>query len=407
MRAWLQCVSLARICAFIITALTIASSFPPGLLAATASVDLSGVRQTIRGFGGASAWLGQLTDAEMNTLFGSGPGTVGLSIIRLRIAPDRNWNDELQNARKATARGAIVMATPWTPPASMKTNNNVVGGSLKTSEFANYANYLNSFVSFLASNGVNLYGISVQNEPDIMVTYESCDWTSAQLLDFARNNAGVISTRVIMSESFHFDKTFTDPILNDSAARANVDIIGGHIYGSGLSDYPLARNFGKEVWMTEHLNTDTSTTGVIQTAKEISDCLAVGNYNAYLWWYLKRFYGPIDDNGARTKRGCVMAQFARWVRPGFVRVNATYNPNPGVYVSAYKSGAKVVIVAVNNSANSVNQTFSVTGGAAPATFNRYRTSGSENLATLSAISVSGGSFTTSLPGQSITSFVSP
>jgi O-glycosyl hydrolase len=55
----------------------------------------------------------------------------------------------------------------------------------------------------------------------------------------------------------------------------------------------------------------------------------------------------------------------------------------------------------------VNQTFSVTGGAAPATFNRYRTSGSENLATLSSISASGGSFTTSLPGQSITSFVSP
>src|SRR5215510_7720519 len=407
MRAWLQCVTHARICAFVITALTIASVCPPGFMAATASVDLSGVRQTIRGFGGASAWLGQLTDAEMNTLFGSGPGTVGLSIIRLRIAPDRNWNDELQNARKATARGAIVMATPWTPPASMKTNNNVVGGSLKTSEFANYANYLNSFVSFLASNGAPLYAISVQNEPDIMVTYESCDWTSAQLLSFAKNNAGVISTRVIMSESFHFDKTFTDPILNDSAARANVDIIGGHIYGGGLSDYPLARNNGKEVWMTEHLNTDTSVTGVIQTAKEITDCLAVGNYNAYLWWYLKRFYGPIDDNGARTKRGCVMAQFARWVRPGYVRVNATYNPSANVYVCAFKSGSAVRIVAVNTGTSVVNQPFAISGAAAPATFNRYRTSSSENLATLTPISVSGGSFTTSLPGQSITSFVSP
>jgi glucuronoarabinoxylan endo-1,4-beta-xylanase len=66
-----------------------------------------------------------------------------------------------------------------------------------------------------------------------------------------------------------------------------------------------------------------------------------------------------------------------------------------------------VIVAVNNSANSVNQTFSVTGGSAPTTFNRYRTSAGENLATLTPISVSGGAFTTSLPGQSITSFVSP
>ncbi|HEU4387398.1 MAG TPA: glycoside hydrolase family 30 beta sandwich domain-containing protein [Blastocatellia bacterium] len=375
-------------------------------LAATATINLSQTNQTLRGFGGASVWLGQLTDANMNTLFGTGPGTIGLTIDRVRIAPDGNWNDELQNAKKVVARGGIVMATPWTPPASMKTNNNVVGGSLKSTEFANYANYLQSFVNFMSSNGVSLYAISVQNEPDIQVTYESCDWTASQLLTFARNNAGAISTRVIMSESFHFNKAFTDPILNDSVARGNVDIIGGHIYGSGLADYPLARNSGKEVWMTEHLNTDTSTAGIIQTAKEMVDCMAIGNYNAYIWWYLKRFYGPIDDNGNRTKRGCVMAQFARWIRPGYVRVGATYNPSTNVFVCAFKSGSLVRIVAVNTGTSSVNQTFSISGGTVPATFQRYRTSGSEDLATLGTINTSGGSFTASLPGQSITSFVS-
>jgi glucuronoarabinoxylan endo-1,4-beta-xylanase len=117
--------------------------------------------------------------------------------------------------------------------------------------------------------------------------------------------------------------------------------------------------------MTEHLNTDTSITGVIQTAKEMVDSMAIGNYNAYLWWYLKRFYGPIDDNGNRTK-----------------------------------------IVAVNTGTSAVNQTFSITGGTVPATFLRYRTSASEDLATLGTINTSGGSFTASLPGNSITSFVS-
>ncbi len=407
MRTWRQRTLGARLYVFIIAALTALSVWTAHLSAATASVNLSITHQTIRGFGGASVWMGLMTDAEMDLLFGSGPGTVGLSILRIRIAPDNNWTTELENARKARARGAIVMATPWTPPAGMKTNNNVVGGSLKTSEYANYANYLSNFANYMSSNGGGLYAISIQNEPDIRVTYESCDWTATQLLNFARNNAGVIPTRVLMSESFNFNKAYTDPILNDPLARANVDIIGGHIYGSGLSDYPLARNNGKEVWMTEHLNTDTSIAGVIQTAKEMTDCMAVGNYNAYIWWYLRRYYGPMDDSGIRTKRGCVMAQFARWVRPGFVRVTATYNPNPGVYVSAYQSGARVVIVAVNNGVGSVNQTFSISGGAAPTTLNRYRTSGSENLATLPAIGVSNGSFTTSLPGQSITTFVSP
>jgi glucuronoarabinoxylan endo-1,4-beta-xylanase len=374
--------------------------------AATAYVNLGQTHQTLRGFGGASVWLGQLSDAHMNTLFGTGPGTVGLSVLRIRIAPDGNWNDELQNARKAIARGAIVMATPWTPPASMKTNNNVVGGRLRTSEYANYANYLQGFANYMSSGGAPLYAISVQNEPDIQVTYESCDWTASEMLTFARNNAGAISTRVIMCESFNFKKSYTDPILNDSQARGNLEIVGGHIYGSGLSDYPLARQYGKEVWMTEHLNTDTSITGVIQTAKEMVDCMAVGNYNAYLWWYLKRFYGPIDDNGNRTKRGCVMAQFARWIRPGYVRVGATYNPSTNVYVTAFKSGSAVRIVAVNTGTSSVSQTFTITGGTAPSTFQRYRTSGNEDLATLGTINTSGGSFTTSLPGRSITTFVS-
>jgi O-glycosyl hydrolase len=62
----------------------------------------------------------------------SGSNQIGLTIIRLRIDPNKDWAAELSNAKKATARGAKVMATAWTPPASMKTNNNVAGGELKT-----------------------------------------------------------------------------------------------------------------------------------------------------------------------------------------------------------------------------------------------------------------------------------
>ena len=408
MNRWSRYASRARSCAWAVACLVglIAAS---RLSAAPASITLSTTHQTIRGFGGAFAWLGQLTDANMNVLYGTGAGTIGLNIYRARISPSGSsaWNDELQNAKKTVARGGIVIASPWTPQASMKSNNNTVGGRLNTNQYGAYATYLQSFVNYMSTNGVSLYAISIQNEPDIQVTYESCDWTAQEMLNFARSNANAISTRVIMCESFNFKKSYTDPILNDSQARANIDIVGGHIYGGGLSDYPLARNNGKEVWMTEHLNTDVSITGIIQTAKEMVDCMAVGNYNAYLWWYLKRSYGPIDDNGNRTKRGCVMAQFARWVRPGYVRVAATYNPSTNIYVCAFKSGNLVRIVAVNTGTSSVNQQFNIAGGTLPTSVQRYRTSSSEDLATLGSISVSNGSFTTSLPGRSITTFVSP
>lgn len=376
------------------------------LWAGNCNIDLSNVRSTVRAFGGSSVWLGSLTDAEMDKLFTTNGGCVGLTIDRVRISPSGNNSDELSNAQKATSRGAIVMATPWTPPASMKTNGSTIGGSLNTSQYGAYATYLNDFITYMANNGVSLYALSVQNEPDITVTYESCTWTPTQLYNFAVNNAGAInaSVKLMMSESYHYDKAYTDPILNDSTARANVDVIGGHIYGGGLSDYSLARTYSKELWMTEHLNTDTTITGIMDTAKSMLDCMAVANFQTYQWWYLKRSYGPIDDSGSRTKRGCVMAQFARWARPGYSRVATTYNPSTGVYTTCFKSGADVCIVAVNTSTSTVSQTFAISGGTAPTSLNVHRTSASEDLATLSVVALSSGSFTASLPGQSITTY---
>lgn len=374
--------------------------------AGDATVDLSHSHQVVRGFGGASVWLGALTDTEMDSLFGnSNSNQIGLSLLRVRIAPDKNWSAELSNAQKATARGASVIATPWTPPASMKTNNNIVGGSLMTSSYPAYAAYLKSFADFMASGGVSLYAISIQNEPDITVTYESCDWTATQFHDFLKNNGSAIGgTRIIMPESFHFNHAVSDTTLNDPTAASHVAIIGGHIYGGGLADYPLARSTGKELWMTEHLVNNTDWAGALATGKEIHDSMTTASFNAYIWWYLKRSYGPINDSDAVTKRGYVMGQFAKWVRPGYTRVDATASPNSNVFVSAYR-GSKVVIVAINQGGSAISQKFVVKNGSV-ASVTAYRTSSSQNGAKVGTISLSGGAFTTSLPAQSITTFVS-
>lgn len=407
MNGYLSRIQRARRSAVLAAGIALSLSSVSLLTAGTASVSLSTNQQTVRGFGAASVWMGQLSSTVMDKAYTANAGCIGLSINRIRIDPTKAWSIELANAKAAIARGGIVFATPWTPPASMKTNNNTVHGSLSTSQYSAYASYLNEFSTYMSNNGASLYAISVQNEPDFDPDYESCTWTATQMYNFVKNNAGSISTRLIAAETVQFNKAYIDSILNDSAARGNLDIVGTHLYGGGMTDYPLARNNGKEVWMTEHLNTDTSITGQIQTAKEMLDSLAVANFNAYVWWYVKRSYGPVDDNENRTKRGCVMAQFARWVRPGYTRVGATYNPTSNIYVVAFKSGSKSVIVAVNTGTSTVSQTFAYSSGTAPASVTPYRTSSSQDLATLSAIAVSGGSFTSSLPGQSITTFVSP
>ncbi|HHU82862.1 MAG TPA: glucuronoxylanase XynC [Firmicutes bacterium] len=384
-----------------------------GKVDASVKVDLAATKQIIRGFGAASAWCGSISDTNMDILFKD----MGLSILRVRIAPseiwkaapvlvDSGWTVELYNAKKASARGAIVIATPWTPPASMKTNNSLVGGELKPEEYANYAQYLKAFADYFTHNRVPLYAISIQNEPNIEVDYESCHWTGEQMRDFLKNHGEVFGgLRIIMPEAYNFDFRLSEPALKDPEASKYVTIIGGHLYGAMIRDYPRARREGKEVWMTEHLVNDQSLRAALDTAKEIHDCLTIGNMNAYIWWWvISDANGFLNKQYLPQKRGYVVGQFARFVRPGYYRVEATSRPAANVHVTAYKGDGKVVIVAINRRRSPVDLEFTLENGK-PAEVFSWVTTAEDNIAPGPALAVSGGSFRAGLPAQSVTTFV--
>jgi glucuronoarabinoxylan endo-1,4-beta-xylanase len=391
----------------------------------TAYVDFGSAAQTIRGFGGSTAWITDLTAAQAVTIFGTGDSDLGLSILRVRIDPSYttggpyNWGVELNNAQLATAQGATVIATPWTPPAAWKLNtdaaNALWGGTLNPANYEDYANYLESFVTYFANNGVKLYGISMQNEPDATVQYESCSWTGQTMDTWVANNSSVLTTKLIMPESEGFNTSFSDPGLDDPDAVGHIGIVAGHIYGQAPTYYTNAESKGKEVWMTEHYVSYPGIYGALGLAKELNDSMTVAEYNAYLWWWIFDYCpngtsncsysnGLVDVNGNPTINGYAMAQYSRFVRPGYVRSNATYSPSQNVYVSAYKGDGHYVIVAINLGFGSQSQTFliqnqTVTG------LTPYETSASQNVAKQSAVSVSNDSFTYTLPAQSITTFV--
>ncbi|MGE5519852.1 MAG: glucuronoxylanase XynC [Candidatus Dadabacteria bacterium] len=382
---------------------------PAPIVVPESQVDLNATQQTIQGFGGATVFRPDLTDADVNTLFGnSTDNQLGLSILRIRVNPygSSQWGQELYNALRAKSYGAIVMATPWSPPAFMKTNNNTTGGKLSIASYGAYAAYLKSFADYMKNSGAELYALSIQNEPDIQVGYESCDWTAQEMTDFIKANSFDFgNTKLMAAESFNFNQSFTDVILNDAAAAPKVGIIGGHIYGSGLRKYDNAINKGKEVWMTEHLDTLTTWASVLATAKEIHDCLAVANYNAYIWWYMKRFYGPVDESSNITKRGYVMAQFTKYIRKGYQRVSAT-SPYTDVFISAYKGNGKMVIVAINTSTSSKDIKFTLNGTTVPSSVTPHITSITKSLSSESTINITSAAFTYTLPGSAVVTFAS-
>ena len=161
---------------------------------------------------------------------------------------------------------------------------------------------------------------------------------------------------------------------------------------------------------TNLTSVDTGWTGAIQTAKSINDCMSA-NMSAYVWWYIVRYYGPIDDGadggvtGSVTKKGYVMSQYARFVRPGFYRVYSTLSSGQPVYVTAYKQGTKVIIVVVNMGSSSSSISFSLLNGTVN-TFTPYVTSASKNCSSGDDIAVFGSNFTTTVDASSVTTFVS-
>ena len=389
----------------------------------TVSIDFDSVHQIIRGFGATNLFFfgrPDMTNSEITTAFGTGEDQVGFNILRLGIDADSTrWSQYVPTAKKAYDMGATIIASPWYAPSNMVETVNGVS-RVRHDMYSEYAAHLNSFITFMKNNGVPIYGVSIQNEPDITGNWTS--WTADEMLTFMKNNADTIEgTKVMDPESFHFDRSYSDPILNDSAACANTDIICGHIYGGGVASYPLAVKKGKEVWMTEYLinsdgngpNMDTSLTAAIATARSINGCMSAG-MSAYVWWYIVRFYGPISDGtyvtkGEVTRKGYVMSQFARFVRPGFYRVESRVALSLSkVTATAYKDTAssRVVIIAINSDSTQAETVFRIQNNAMATSFTPYTTSGTKNCEQGNEFTVTNGNFSYILEPSSITTFVS-
>ncbi len=331
------------------------------------TIDAGTKYQKVTGFGGMNnVWAaGAISENEIAKMFGA--QALGYNIIRIMVHPDKNnWSRDVASTKKAQSLGAIVMATPWTPPANLKSNNSTTGGYLLPANYATYAEYLKSFVDYMASQGVTVDAISIQNEPDIRVTYDSCDWTPEQILEFIKNHARNIgdNVKIVASESFNFNRSYTDQLLSDPVAVNNFDIVGGHIYGNGLSPYDAAQNKNKEVWMTEHLeNEGWSQSNIwnasIEFAKEVHDCMEA-NFNAYIWWYLKRFYSMMGEGeegstlGEITKRGYVMAHYAKYAT-GYERVKVTIANNEDMLVTGYVSAQSMTLVMINRNTQPLSE----------------------------------------------------
>jgi glucuronoarabinoxylan endo-1,4-beta-xylanase len=213
-----------------------------------------------------------------------------------------------------------------------------------------------------------------------------------------------------------------EAVLDDPEARGYVGAVAFHIYRWNEADIvrlrELATRYRLPLWMTEYSSSAyTSWDASMDWAEKMHVLLTAGGVNGidYLWGFFGEKYGTdamisIDfDGGAYrshtvTPVGWIMGHYARFVRPGFVRV-ATSGSTSQALVSAYKGPGRLVVVATNPTGSPVIVSVRVRGGALRGKVAGTRSTAAAQFRPMRPIAQRRGAFTVTLPPKSVTTLV--
>jgi glucuronoarabinoxylan endo-1,4-beta-xylanase len=381
--------------------------------------------QTMDGFGIADVWQGKSTSsADQRKLFWDPENGIGMTLLRIGI--DENGkimgDAAFVEAPDVVKFGGKVWAAPWSPPASYKDNNNINnGGHLNTSSYEAWATTLAAFPAYFKQNaGVDLWGLSAQNEPDFTASYRSCIFSASQMNAFLKVLGPKLHAlnppvKVIAAEPDVWSHLWSNgdkygvAIEGDATVNALVDVHATHDYGSNVQSTTRTAppaNVSHPIWQTEA----TYTAGAgIGPALDFDRCIYAavtsGGTSGWVYWWTPEFLNG-GSTSSPPKRVYAMGNFSKFVRPGYVRVGITGAPS-SVQIVPFMSPADgtFAIVALNSGSSAVNVSFFVSGAGWPGTVTPYVTSASANLEAGTQVTVNAGRFSGSLAAQSITTFV--
>ncbi len=375
--------------------------------------------QEIVGFGASltdsSAWLIQHTldarqrDALLEELFGREGNGLGLSFSRLTIGasdfsrhhyslndtPDGTPDPDLKHFSIDQNRGDVIpvaramlainpqlkiMASPWSAPGWMKDSNSLIQGRLLPQYYDAFSRYLLRYVDAYAAEGIPIFALTVQNEPD----YEPKDYPGMRLNAPARarligDHLGpMIARRGSGPLIFDWDHNWDKPeepmgVLSDPVAGNYVDAVAWHCYGGDVAaQSPVHDAFpDKDAYMTECSGGDwepVRSGGLPLQMKNIIIRSMRHWARGALFWNL-----ALDENngpyagGCHTCRGVVtidsrtgeitrtdeyyaLAHASRFVRPGAHRI-ASSGPTDDLDNVAFRNADDgSLVLLVSNSA---------------------------------------------------------
>jgi glucosylceramidase len=307
----------------------------------------------------------------------------------------------------AAAGGKLtIFASPWSPPAFMKDNNEVLhGGKLLPVFYQSWADFYGKFINAYKKEGIPVWGITIQNEPMAKQTWESCIYTAEEERDFLKNYLGPtmqkngLGDKKIIVWDHNRDLIYqrASTLLEDPAAAKYAWGVGFHWYEdwSGgdqvfdnvervhesfpdknlmftegcefpfkldqLKDWKLGERYGRT--MIHDFNDGTvGWTDWNILLDETGGPNHVGNF----------CFAPVH---AITQTGELIytnsyyyiGHFSKFVRPGAKRISATPSRSPLQTTAFINKDGKIAVIVMNQTDQKIDYNLWIGGDAAPLT----------------------------------------
>ncbi len=190
--------------------------------------------------------------------FGSGSHTYieegDADLITFSIDHDKKYRlPMIKKAMNMIGDEAVFYASPWSPPAFMKSNNNMLyGGKLLPEYFDTWANYFVKFIEAYEKEGIPVWGVTIQNEPMAVQRWESCIYTAEEERDFLKNHLGPAFEKagygdkniVVWDHNRDLITNRANTIFDDPEAAKYAWGIGFHWYETWTGGEPKFENLG-------------------------------------------------------------------------------------------------------------------------------------------------------------------
>ena len=327
-------------------------------------------------------------------------------LASFNIEHDKKFKIPFIKKAMAAAGGKLTLfASPWSPPAFMKDNNDMLhGGKLKPAFYTSWATYYTKFIKAYQKEGIPIWGITIQNEPMAKQTWESCNYTAEEERDFLKNYLGPVMQKeglgdkkiIVWDHNRDMIYQRAQTYMNDAAAAKYIWGIGFHWYEPWSGGQPMYENVkrvyeaypDKKLFFTEGCAESFNaqryydwSLGEKYAGNMINDfnngMVGFTDWNILLDEtggpnHVGNFcFAPVHGNTNTgeliyTNSYYYIGHFSKFIQPGAKRISSAASRSQLLTTAFKNPDGKVVVIVLNTSAKAANYFLWVNGKAAEA-----------------------------------------